>query len=77
MFSQLFGKYLVDKEILSQEDYLKAIAQQMSVRVKLGTIAIAEGLLTEDEVESINKMQMQYDKRFRATAKKNDKENKK
>lgn len=64
MFSQLFGKYLVDKEILSQEDYLKAIAQQMSVRVKLGTIAIAEGLLTEDEVESINKMQMQFDKRF-------------
>lgn len=64
MFSQLFGKYLVEKDILTQEDYLKAIAQQMSVRVKLGTIAIAEGLLTEDEVESINKMQMQFDKRF-------------
>ena len=64
MFSQLFGKYLVEKEIIKNEDYRAAIEQQMSVRVKLGTIAIADGLLTEDEVESINKMQMQFDKRF-------------
>lgn len=64
MFSQLFGNYLVDKDIISLEDYKTAIEQQMAVRVKLGTIAIADGLLTEDEVESINKMQMQFDKRF-------------
>lgn len=64
MFSQLFGKYLVDKEIISMDDYNAAIAQQMAVRVKLGTIAIAEGLLTEEEVETINKLQMQFDKRF-------------
>ncbi len=64
MFSQLFGKYLVEKEIISKDDYKSAIEQQMAVRVKLGTIAIAEGLLTEDEVETINKLQMQFDKRF-------------
>ncbi len=64
MFSQLFGKYLVEKEIIKNEDYKAAIKQQMAVRVKLGTIAIADGLLTEDEVEAINKLQMQYDKRF-------------
>lgn len=64
MFSQLFGKYLVEKEIISNEDYKTAIKEQLAVRVKLGTIAIAEGLLSEDEVESINKLQMQFDKRF-------------
>lgn len=64
MFSQLFGKYLVDKQIISDADYNTAIEQQLAVRVKLGTIAIADGLLTEEEVESINKMQMQFDKRF-------------
>ncbi len=64
MFSQLFGKYLVEKEIIKSEDYKNAIKQQMAVRVKLGTIAIAEGLLTEEEVEAINNLQMQYDKRF-------------
>ena len=62
MFSQLFGKYLVDKKIISDADYNTAIEQQLAVRVKLGTIAIADGLLTEEEVESINKMQMQFDK---------------
>lgn len=64
MFSQLFGKYLVDKEIISNADYRNAIKEQMAVRVKLGTIAIADGLLTEDQVEAINKKQMQLDKRF-------------
>lgn len=64
MFSQLFGKYLVEKEIIKETDYKAAIEKQLSVRVKLGTIAIADGLLTEDEVDSINKLQMQFDKRF-------------
>lgn len=64
MFSQLFGKYLVEKEIITLQDYHAAIEKQMSVRVKLGTIAIAEGLLTEEEVDTVNKLQMQFDKRF-------------
>lgn len=64
MFSQLFGKYLVKKSIISEDDYTSAIREQMSVRAKLGTIAIADGLLTEEEVESVNKLQMQYDRRF-------------
>lgn len=64
MFSQLFGKYLVEKEIISDHDYRSAIKEQLAVRVKLGTIAVAEGLLSEEEVELINKLQMQLDKRF-------------
>lgn len=64
MFSQLFGKYLVEKAIITPDEYKAAIEKQLSVRVKLGTIAIAEGLLTEEEVENINKLQMQFDKRF-------------
>lgn len=64
MFSQLFGKYLVDKQIITSDEYRAAIGKQLSVRVKLGTIAIAEGLLTEDDVEMINQLQMQFDKRF-------------
>ena len=64
MFSQLFGKYLVEKEIIKNDEYLAAVEKQLTVRVKLGTIAIAEGLLSEDEVEAINRAQMQFDKRF-------------
>lgn len=64
MFCQLFGKYLVDKGVISSDDYLAAIEKQLDVRVKLGTIAVAEGLLTETQVETLNKLQMQYDRRF-------------
>ena len=64
MFSQLFGKYLVEKGVIGADDYEAAIRKQLDVRVKLGTIAVAEGLLTEEQVETLNKLQMQFDKRF-------------
>ena len=64
MFSQLFGKYLVEKGVMSQADYKDAVQKQLDVRVKLGTIAVADGLLTEEQAETINKLQKQFDKRF-------------
>ena len=64
MFGQLFGKYLVKQSLISEETYQQIIEKQMTVRVKLGTIAVAEGLLTEEQVEEINRQQRQLDKRF-------------
>lgn len=64
MFSQLFGKYLVEKSVISESDYRSAVNEHLAVRVKLGTIAVTEGLLTEEQVEAINKLQMQFDRRF-------------
>lgn len=64
MFSQLFGKHLVKKGVISKEEYKDAIQKQLGVRVKLGTIAVAEGLLTEEQAEMINNLQKQSDKRF-------------
>lgn len=64
MFSQLFGNYLIEKKIISREEYVSSVQKQLSIRVKLGTIAIAEGLLDEEQVDMINKQQMQFDKRF-------------
>ncbi|MDD6380939.1 MAG: response regulator [Lachnospiraceae bacterium] len=64
MFSQLFGHYLIDKRIITPDEYRATIENQLKVRVKLGTIAIAEGMLTEEQVDDINRLQMQQDKRF-------------
>ena len=64
MFSQLFGHYLTDKRIITPDEYRATIENQQKVRVKLGTIAITEGLLTEEQVDDINRLQMQQDKRF-------------
>ncbi len=64
MFSQLFGNYLVDRKVIRPEDYREVIKKQLDVRVKLGTIAVAENLLTQEQVEMLNKLQMQCDRRF-------------
>ena len=64
MFSQLFGNYLVDREVISPEDYREIMDKQLDARVKLGTIAVAEGLMTQEQAEELNKLQMQFDRRF-------------
>ena len=51
MFGQLFGKYLVEKGVMSYEDYRDAVQKQLSARAKLGTIAVAEGMLTQEQAE--------------------------
>jgi len=64
LFTQLFGKYLVEESIITAEDNRKLHDEMNETRVKLGTIAIADGLLTEKQVEEINHLQTQQDKRF-------------
>ena len=64
MFGQLFGKYLVKKGMLTEEEYRDAIQKHLSIRVPIGTIAMAEGLLTEKQVEEIHRQQKQFDKRI-------------
>ncbi len=64
MFTQLFGKYLTEKAVIKEDIYKKILEKQKSVRVKLGTIAVAEGMLTTDEAEKINELQKKLDKRF-------------
>ncbi len=64
MFSQLFGEFLTQKNVISKEVLQEVLAQQNSTRVKLGTIAVAAGYLTEAQAEEINYLQTQQDKRF-------------
>lgn len=64
MFGQLFGKHLVNKGLITNEDYKELIAKQLHVRVKLGTIAVAEGYLTQQQAEKVNNLQKQSDRRF-------------
>lgn len=64
MFSQLFGKYLVEKEVLSKDSFNEVLKTQLATRAKLGTIAVAEGILSEEDADRINRLQMQEDKFF-------------
>ena len=64
MFSQLFGEFLAKKNVITHEALIEILEQQSMTRVKLGTIAVAAGYLTEAQAEEINYLQTQQDKRF-------------
>lgn len=64
MLSQLFGKYLVEQKALTDDTLNNILKEQEGTRVRLGTIAVADGLLTEAQADEINHLQTQMDKRF-------------
>lgn len=64
MVSSIVGNYLVSKGVISIEQFKDLLAEQRKVRVKLGLIAVAEGLMTQEEADKVNKLQTTMDKRF-------------
>lgn len=64
MFNQLFGNYLVNEEIISDNKLRELLEKASKQRVKLGTIAVAEGYLSQEEADEVNHLQKKKDKRF-------------
>lgn len=64
MFDQIFASYLQETNKLTKDDLTQIFATQESKRVRLGVIAIAEKLMTTEQVEEVNQLQAIYDKRF-------------
>lgn len=64
MFDQIFGNYLVETDRITKQQLADVIEHESSVRVKLGLIAVAEKLLTNEQADEINKLQAIMDKRF-------------
>lgn len=64
MFSQYFGNYLLNKELITIEQYKNVMNLQQSIYVKIGILAVNSGLLTATQVDEIHHMQTRMDKRF-------------
>lgn len=64
MFINLFGKFLLSKNIITSDQFQNIRKEQARTRVKLGLIAVAEKMLTEKQAEEINRKQAMMDKRF-------------
>ena len=64
MFGELFGRYLVDENVIQESDLTKLLKEQSETRVKLGMMAVAEGLITDAQATEINQRQQKEDKRF-------------
>ncbi len=64
MFSQYFGHYLLNRDLISKAQLADALDFQQSVHVKFGVMAVDEGFMTSQQVEEVHEKQKQMDKRF-------------
>lgn len=61
---KFFGHYLLEQDLLTKEQLLKAISYQRSKSEKLGDLAIKKGFLTKNEVAKIRREQLRTDMMF-------------
>lgn len=64
MVEYILGNYLVDSGKITKDQLGMIIQKQDSVRVKLGLIAVSEGMMTTQQAEDVNLLQAVKDKRF-------------
>ena len=64
MFGIYFGKYLMDKGIISRRQYNELVDNTKNSKVQMGLLAIETGLMTEEQTREVNLLQQQQDKRF-------------
>lgn len=64
MFANIFGNYLIRKNIITEDDFLTIKMQLDRTRVKLGLIAVSEKLMTVEQADEVNQKQMQQDRKF-------------
>ncbi len=64
MFANIFGNYLVKKNIITEDEFFSIKMQFDRTRVKLGLIAVSEKLMTEEQADEVNMKQQLMDRRF-------------
>lgn len=64
MFVQLFGRYLVEQGVFDYDTLYDLCKDQSNTRVRIGTIAVANGWMTNEQAQEINMLQMEMDLKF-------------
>lgn len=62
MFAQLFGYYLLDKNIISTEQLNEALVNKNIYKARLGSLFTESGYMTPEQVEYIHLEQKRFDK---------------
>ena len=57
MIAQILGKYFVEKEFLTNGQLQSVLKKQQGRKVRLGTIAVSEGLMTLAQADAVNMLQ--------------------
>ena len=55
MVANIVGNYLIENQLLTTEQLRDLVREQRKVRVKLGLIAVAEGLMTQEEADKVKR----------------------
>ncbi len=64
MFTQFFGNYLLNQNLVTPEQLVDALQEKKNTRMKLGVLAINAGYMTASQVERVHEMQSKMDKRI-------------
>lgn len=64
MVEYILGNYLVETGKITKEQLKQTLDKQDSVRVKLGLIAVAEGMMSLAQTNEVNRLQALMDRRF-------------
>lgn len=64
MVEYLLGNYLVESGKITKGQLEKVIDKLDEVRVKMGLLAVSEGMMTVEQAEEVNRFQATMDKRF-------------
>lgn len=64
MFGIYFGNYLQNKGVISKEQYFELLEEIKTSRLKMGLLAIVNGMMTEAQAEEVNQLQQMQDRRF-------------
>lgn len=64
MIANIVANYLLDKGLISEEQFFDLFDELKKVRAKLGLIAVHEGLMTEYQADTVNIMQSSMDMKF-------------
>ena len=62
MFAQLFGYYLLDKNIISPDQLNEALVNKNIYKERLGSLFVESGYMTNEQVEYIHSEQKRFDK---------------
>ncbi len=64
MFTQFFGNYLLNQDIITSNELILALQKKKDTRLKLGVLAINAGYMDAAQVEIVHEAQTVLDKRF-------------
>lgn len=64
MFGIYFGKYLLDKAVITVSQYEEMLEEMKNARLRMGLLAVVDSLMTEEQAEMVNQLQQMQDRRF-------------